>query len=76
MSRFNQKGPKDEGPMTGRRMGRCTEFGARSVKRDVNNVENLPYDDLGNANGRGVGRGRGKVRGRGRCSGMGRGRQR
>ena len=28
MSNFNQRGPMGEGPMTGRRMGRCGNFGA------------------------------------------------
>lgn len=27
MPGFNQKGPMGEGPMTGRKMGKCTNFG-------------------------------------------------
>jgi hypothetical protein len=34
MPGFNQTGPMGQGPMTGRRMGRCTNFGA-SLKNDV-----------------------------------------
>ena len=28
MSNFNQRGPMGDGPMTGRKMGRCTNYGA------------------------------------------------
>ena len=32
MPGLNQKGPMGQGPMTGRRMGRCTNFGANQQK--------------------------------------------
>ncbi len=32
MPGFNQKGPEGQGPMTGRRMGRCTNYGAALLK--------------------------------------------
>lgn len=66
---FNQKGPDGQGPMTGRKMGRCTNFGA-NLKNKTNETteqsnENLPE----NFQGRGFGFGR--VYGR-RGFGMGR----
>ena len=40
MPRFNQKGPNNEGPMTGRGIGRCTDFGARGMNRSENQSDN------------------------------------
>ena len=34
MPGLNQTGPMGEGAMTGRRMGRCTNFGTKSKKED------------------------------------------
>lgn len=67
MPGFNQTGPTGQGPMTGRRMGRCTNYGA--------NLKDQP-NEQGNAApeaefpGRGFGMGRGRF-GRGRGRGMG-----
>lgn len=60
MPGFNQTGPSGQGPMTGRRLGRCTNFGA-SVKNQAsepndNANENVPD----NMQGRGFGFGRGR----------------
>ncbi len=60
MPGFNQKGPMGQGSMTGRRMGRCTNYGA-SLKNQTsetkeNSNENLPE----NFQGRGLGYGRGR----------------
>lgn len=70
MPGFNQTGPMGQGPMTGRRMGRCTNYGAnqknQTTTTNVNPNENNPE----NVQGRGFGFGRGFGRGRGR--GMGR----
>jgi Family of unknown function (DUF5320) len=71
MPGFDQKGPEGKGPMTGRRMGRCTNYGrnvnktesASSNEQNVNPQENLP--------GRGFGPGMRKT-GRGRARGLGR----
>ena len=76
MPGFNQKGPRGEGAMTGRRMGRCTNFGANQPKpltnteekTEENSEEILPEINAGN--GRGLGRGKGVGRGQG---GQGRG---
>ncbi len=38
MPGFNQKGPTGQGPMTGRKMGKCTNFGAG--KRDLQKRQN------------------------------------
>ncbi len=45
MAKFNQTGPMGQGPMTGRRIGRCTNFGASAGKEEsttVNQGENRP----------------------------------
>lgn len=49
MSGFNQKGPFDQGPMTGRRMGKCTNFGANmpkamSQESNDSSTEEMPHD--------------------------------
>ena len=86
MSGLNQKGPMGQGPMTGRRMGRCTNFGANQQKaeaaNDATNKEatesktgaQLPEDFFGRGMGYGsrMGMGKGLGFGRGR-GGMGRG---
>lgn len=38
MPGLNQKGPMGEGAMTGRRMGKCTNFGAKSKNAAQPNV--------------------------------------
>lgn len=68
MPGLNQTGPMGQGPMTGRRMGRCTNFGASFRNSDgakENTNGNLPEDFYG----RGFGYGRGRC---GRGLGMGR----
>ncbi len=69
MPGFNQTGPMGQGPMSGRKMGRCTNFGAnlknQTVETKENSNENLPE----NFQGRGMGFGRGRG---GRGFGMGR----
>lgn len=88
MPGFNQKGPMGEGPMTGRKMGKCTNYGAdnKSTEETLDNVAGRGLGlrrGLGRAAaglGRGAGRGRGMGqgarlgRGAGRGRGMGRGR--
>jgi hypothetical protein len=83
MPNLNQKGPMGQGAMTGRKMGKCTNFGGKenaatenSEQTNGNNFENGQGRGQGGLGfGRGLGRGRGlgqKMRG-GR--GMGRGQQ-
>ncbi|MDD4383706.1 MAG: DUF5320 domain-containing protein [Bacteroidales bacterium] len=52
MPGFNQKGPAGQGPMTGRRMGKCTNFG-------VNQKSQIADEETQTNNfGRGFGFGR------------------
>jgi len=71
MPRLNQTGPMGQGPMTGRRMGRCTNFGASRKNQNTTISENqneIQAEDIaGRGFGFGMGRGRG---GRGRGMGM------
>ncbi len=61
MPGFNQKGPEGQGSMTGRKMGRCTNFGANLKKKASAATENTNENNPENFQGRefGFGRGRG-----------------
>jgi len=78
MPGFNQTGPMGQGPMTGRRMGCCANFGANLKNQTTFENEN-PDKDLSEnqpGSGFGYGRGQGFGFGRGRCEfGRGMGRQ-
>jgi hypothetical protein len=69
MPGFNQKGPMGQGPMTGRRMGCCTNFRAAVKNKEVTPDQDQKTDLPDNFPGRGFGQGR-RIGGRGR--GMGR----
>jgi hypothetical protein len=83
MPGFNQNGPMGQGPMTGRRMGRCTNFGANQkntiakteeTQEESRDEENLPGNNSGRGQGLGPGRGGvGREMGLGRGMGVGRG---
>lgn len=65
MPGFDRKGPLGDGPMTGRRLGRCTNFGS---KQPTNTQPGSPETNPEDVGGRGFGfgrRGRGRGRGRG-----------
>lgn len=64
MPGLNRKGPAGEGSMTGRKMGRCTQFGEKLI--DKNGQAESTQDSNEKNSGRGFGFGR---RGQGR--GMG-----
>ena len=68
MPGFDQRGPAGQGPMTGRKMGRCTNFAA--TKGNQPSGENLNEGNLPESNGRGFGFGR-RPRGFGRGRGLG-----
>ncbi len=68
MPGFNQKGPAGQGPMTGRRMGKCTNFGANQ-KSQPTEEETQNHDFARQDFGRGFGR-RGRGRGFNRGFGM------
>jgi hypothetical protein len=62
MPGFNQRGPAGQGPMTGRRIGKCNNFGVNQKKQPTG--EESQNQDFGIQDfGRGFGFGR---RGRGR----------
>ena len=67
MPGFNQKGPMGQGSMSGRKMGKCTNFGT-NVKQQTS-VDNVTSPET--KAGRGFGAGNGMGQGRG----MGMGRQ-
>jgi len=69
MSGFNQRGPMGNGPMTGRRMGRCTNFGANLKNQVIETKESANDNFPENFPGRGFGFGRGRG---GRGFGLGR----
>ncbi len=71
MPNFNQRGPLGQGPMTGRRMGICTDNGAKSNKQVTSDEgKDISEQDIPqNFIGRGLGLRRGK---RGRGFGFGR----
>ncbi|NLJ06396.1 MAG: DUF5320 domain-containing protein [Sphingobacteriales bacterium] len=69
MPGFNQTGPMGQGSMTGRRMGRCTNFGANLKNQTAETKENTNENLSENFQGRGFGFGRGRG---GRGFGMGR----
>ena len=66
MPGLNQSGPMGQGAMSGRKMGKCTNFGA---KNQLSSAENTPVNAP--VNGRGMGRGLGRGQG-GQGQGMGR----
>lgn len=77
MPGLNQKGPDGQGPMTGWKMGKCTNFGEK-MKRE--NTEDSEGFEAGMGRGRGFGRrgteggrGMGRAMARGMGRGMGRG---
>jgi len=62
MPGFNQKGPMGQGSMTGRRMGKCTGFGAQNQEQPTTVNKNEMTQ------GRGMGR---RGRNGGNCEGRG-----
>ena len=72
MPGLNQTGPMGQGPMTGRRMGRCTNYGAAnnndSSAQSESQTERQPEKFFGR--GFGFGRGRGGRGFRGRSMGF------
>jgi hypothetical protein len=67
MPGFNQRGPEGQGPMTGRRIGRCTNYGANPKNQNITPYDNQVGEQTENSQGRGFGFGcgRGERRGRG-----------
>ncbi len=68
MPGLDRYGPMGQGPMTGRKMGKCTNYGANL--KDSNNTEQ-PENNTKSFFGRMVGYGRGIRRGQGIGRGQG-----
>ena len=60
MPGFNQTGPMGQGSMTGRRMGRCTNYGANLKNQTPTESETQNNPDTETTGGRGFGFGRGR----------------
>lgn len=71
MPGFNRRGPNEEGPMTGRRMGRCNPENKGKTDEELLQSHASDFQQQGNSSGLGFGRGMG--RGLGRGLGFGRG---
>lgn len=67
MPNLNQRGPEGQGPATGRRMGKCTNFGAGTVSKP--DTENSEVNSVSENFRRGFGFGR-RSGNRGRGMGM------
>lgn len=65
MTGFNQKGPEGLGPMTGRRLGRCTQFGAGAEQTSSSRTNKFTEEWKAFMSTCGLGRGMGSG-GRGR----------
>lgn len=66
MSGLNHKGPVGAGPMTGRKMGKCTHFGARQRNEEQvitahNSTNEQTQSKVENTSGGNVGRGQGAM---------------
>jgi hypothetical protein len=59
MPGFNRRGPMGEGPMTGRRIGRCTGYGSNIEKTET--TRNQRSEDIPEYFPRGFGFGRGRA---------------
>lgn len=66
MPGLNHKGPMGNGPMTGKKMGKCTQFGSKAIEKK----EETPTDQQSMV-GRGEGQRKGFARGQ-QGRGMGR----
>lgn len=72
MPGFDKTGPLGNGPMTGRRMGRCTNYGMGPKKTDNTGTDQPDAGAQANLPGRGLGFGRRMGIGRGMRRGIGR----
>ncbi len=66
MSGLNHKGPVGAGPMTGRKMGKCTHFGARQRNEEqaitaINSTNEQTQSEVENTSRGNVGRGQGAM---------------
>mgnify|MGYP003588717853 CR=1 FL=1 len=64
MPGFNQRGPMGDGTMTGRRMGRCTNFGTNAENQSESQSNSSSNQNLNRGIGCSCGVGKGMGRGR------------
>ncbi|MEA3503924.1 MAG: DUF5320 family protein [Bacteroidota bacterium] len=76
MPRFNRKGPEGEGPMTGRKQGKCSGNNITEESRGMGRRNRFRDNDDFRGQGRGAGNSEGAGRGLGRDKGRGLGRGR
>lgn len=68
MPGLNRRGPNQEGPMTGRKLGKCNpENRGRSEEEILQNRMNTESSSFSAGRGRRLGRGNGMGKGFGRC---------
>jgi hypothetical protein len=60
MPGFNQTGPMGQGTITGRKMGRCTNYGARLRNQNDSTSDDKGEDQFGKLPERGIGPGKGR----------------
>jgi len=60
MPGFNRTGPVGQGPMTGRRMGCCTNYGANLKNQNNTSSDSQTEENSENYSTRGFGLGRGR----------------
>ena len=64
MPGFNQKGPMGQSSMSGKKMGKCTNFGAKVKQQtsvaNASTAETLTENNAGRGMGQGVGMGMGR----------------
>lgn len=70
MPGLNRRGPNGEGPMTGRKTGRCNPDNRGKSEEEILQSLNATNQEQGNFFGRGLGRRRGFGRGLGRGQAM------
>ncbi len=70
MPGLNRRGPNGEGPMTGRRAGRCNHDNKGKTDDEILQSRNSNNQGQGNSFGRGMGRGKGCGAGKGLGRGM------
>ena len=75
MPNLDKRGPMGEGPMTGRRMGRCTNMGVGRRRQIIEENECIDNQINDNLEGEGFGRGRRRRMRGGLGSGMGQNRR-
>ncbi|HEY9125118.1 MAG TPA: DUF5320 domain-containing protein [Bacteroidales bacterium] len=72
MPGLNRRGPNGEGPMTGRKMGRCNPDNKGKTEEEIFQNRNMNNREQDTTFGQGWGRGKGRGMGKGPGRGLGR----